>query len=164
MTNLDFDPQSVEPAADFDTIPAGEYVAVIEADERKTANSGNGDYLALTLQIVDGKYAGRKIWHNLNLWNSNEQAATISQRQLRSICDAVGIRTQLKDSGELHGKPMTIVVRHRMWEGQPRAEVKSFKTTTETEVDDSGYGEKITDQTPPTPAEVSADAPWGASK
>lgn len=104
---MNFDANTVEPA-DFSALPAGDYTAMITASEWKTAKSGD-QYLALTLQIVDGHYTGRLLWHNLNIMSSSQKAQDIAQRELSAICRATG-KMQISDSAELHDQPVIIKV------------------------------------------------------
>ena len=72
MANLNgFDANTVDPASDFEPLPAGKYLAVITASEMKPTKSGNGHYLELTFQVIDGPYKGRMLWSRLNLDNPN---------------------------------------------------------------------------------------------
>ena len=102
-----FDANTVEPA-DFSALPAGDYSVLISSSEWKPAKSG-GQYLALTLQVLEGAHAGRFLWHNLNLNHSNAQASEIAQRELSAICRAVG-RMTIEDSEQLHDIPMIVKV------------------------------------------------------
>lgn len=102
-----FDANTVEPA-DFSALPAGDYVVLISSSEWKDSKSG-GQYLALTLQVLEGAHAGRFLWHNLNLNHSNAQASEIAYRELSAICRAVG-RFQINDSEELYNIPLIVKV------------------------------------------------------
>lgn len=102
-----FDANTVEPA-DFSALPAGDYSVLISSSEWKPAKSG-GQYLSLTLQVLEGPHAGRFLWHNLNLNHSNAQASEIAQRELSAICRAVG-RMTIEDSAQLHDIPMIVKV------------------------------------------------------
>lgn len=91
-----------------DALPAGEYVAAVVKSERKEAKSGNGNaYINLEFEVQDGEYHGRRFWTMLNLWNSNDTAVEIAQRELNSICQAIG-RLRVDDSEDLHGIPMLV--------------------------------------------------------
>ena len=50
-----FNANDVEPASDFEAIPAGKYLAVITDSEVKPNKSGTGTYLQLTFQVVEGE-------------------------------------------------------------------------------------------------------------
>ena len=105
-----FDANTVEPAGDFDPIPAGKYLAVITESEMKPTKAGTGNYLQLTFQIIEGPYANRLLWARLNLDNPNETARKIAQGELSAICRAVGVLSP-NDSVELHNLPLVINVR-----------------------------------------------------
>lgn len=102
-----FDASQIEPA-DFSALPAGDYTVLISNSEFKNSKAGES-YLALTLQVVDGPYSGRYLWHNLNLQHSNPKAVEIAQRELSAICRAVG-KMVVQDSAELHDIPLIIKV------------------------------------------------------
>jgi hypothetical protein len=105
-----FDANSVEPAGDFDPIPAGKYLAVVTDSEMKPTKSGNGSYLQLTFQVTEGEFKNRLLWARLNLDNPNDQARKIAQGELSAICRAVGVLAP-NDSVDLHNLPLVIHVR-----------------------------------------------------
>lgn len=105
-----FNAENVEPNAPRDPIPAGWYKAVIEATEEKPTKAQTGSYLQLTIQVIEGEHAGRKITDRLNLNNPNATAVEIAQRTLSSICRAVGVMTP-RDSADLMDKPMMVKVK-----------------------------------------------------
>jgi len=109
MAQLDFNAHDVDPASGFDPIPAGKYVAIITDSEMKATKAGNGQYLELTLQVVEGEHNGRLVWARLNLDNPNRQAVEIARKELSAICHAIGVMTP-KDSVELHGIPFIVKV------------------------------------------------------
>src|SRR4051812_37745617 len=97
-----FDANAVPPDAgrDFEPLPAGAYDAEITNADVKDTRNGNGCYLALELSVVGPTHAGRKVWANITLKNSNAQAEQIGAGQLSALCHAVGIPV-LKDSDQL---------------------------------------------------------------
>ncbi|MBI5939841.1 MAG: DUF669 domain-containing protein [Caulobacterales bacterium] len=110
MATLNFDANQVEPSTGKDPIPAGKYVAAISSSEMKPTKNGNGQYLELEYQILEGEYKGRKVWSRHNLHHPNAQTVQIARGELSAICRAVGTMTP-KDSAELHNLPMTITVK-----------------------------------------------------
>lgn len=100
----------MEPSTGFDPIPAGKYPAVIVESNMKPTKNGNGQYLELTFEIIDGDFKGRKVWARLNLENQNSTAVQIARSELSAICRAVGVM-QPQDSIELHNLPLIITVR-----------------------------------------------------
>ena len=112
MSTLNFDANAVEPSASLDPIPVGKYPAVITDSEMKSTKSGNGKYLELTFEVIDGEYRGRKVWARLNLENPSSAAVEIARAELSAICRAVKAM-QIRDSVELHNLPLVISVRCR---------------------------------------------------
>ena len=111
MANIGhFDATTVNPSTAFETIPAGKYLAQIVNSEMRETKRGDGQYLSLELEIIDGHAAGRKLFERLNLINPNAQAVEISQRTLSAICHAIG-KMSVSDSEQLHFAPMMVTVK-----------------------------------------------------
>ena len=111
-----FDANSVEPS-NFDVFPAGKYLAQIVSSEMRPTKDGRGQYLFLELDILEGQFAGRKLFDRLNLVNDNPDTVDIATRTLASICRATG-QMQVKDSEQLHLIPLIADVRVRPPKGQ----------------------------------------------
>ena len=109
MALLNFNASLVEPARDYEPIPAGQYEAVATESEMLPTKSGTGSYLKITFEIVSGEYKGRKLWARLNLANPSKTAVEIAQKELSAICRAVGVLVP-KDSSELHNIPLMVRV------------------------------------------------------
>ena len=126
-----FNSHEVEPQAarDDSPLPAGLYTVEITGAEVKPLKSGNGTGLSLEFTVIDPpQYAKRKVWQNLNIQHSNQQAEQIGQSQLSALCRAVGVDV-LDDSDQLFLRILR--VRTKVREGAngygPRAEVSSFE-------------------------------------
>jgi len=130
-----FNANEVEPN-DFSPVPAGRYLAAITGSEMKATKAGNGAYLELEIEIIEGEHKGRKLWDRLNLDNPNETAVKIAQGTLSAICRAVGIM-QPKDSAELHSLPMTVIVaiEKRQDNGEDSNRIKGYKSKNEQAVE-----------------------------
>ena len=94
---------------DFSAIPAGDYVSQIIKSEMKDTKDKKGQYLQLNHKILAGKFKGRLLFSRLNLVNKSAQAVEIANKELATICKAIG-KVAIEDSQELHGIPMTLVV------------------------------------------------------
>ena len=86
-----FDANAVEPAGNFEPIPAGKYLAVITESEMKPTKAGTGSYLQLTFQVIGGEFQNRLLWARLNIDNPNDTARKIAQGELSAICRAVNV-------------------------------------------------------------------------
>jgi len=127
MANLNgFNANSVEPMADFEAIPPGKYVAVITDSKMKPTKSGNGSYLELTFQVIEGEFKNRLLWARLNLDNPNALTVKIARSELSAICRAVGVM-EPKDSCELHNLPLVLTVKQKTdSDGEVRNEIKGY--------------------------------------
>lgn len=110
MASIVFDASTVDPSKPRDIIPPGKYLAQIVASEMRATNNGDGQYLQLEHEILDGEHKGRRIWNNLNLVNNNAKAVEIAQRDLSAICHAIG-QMHVTDSEQLHFKPFVLTVK-----------------------------------------------------
>jgi len=132
MAQINYNPQEHEPdnGGEFELIPKGDYDAVIVASEIKETKAGNGHYLKLEVEILGPTHNGRKIWEQLNIDNPNKVAVEIANRQLRSICDAVGMGNQMiRDSEELHDRPLVVRIKHETYEGEQKNFVAGWKSS-----------------------------------
>lgn len=102
-----FNAADVAPNDGFDVLPAGEYDVAIVASSVETTKKGDGRFLKLELQVLNGPYQNRRCFDRLNLWNPNAQAVQIAQGTLSSICRSVGVLTP-RDSSDLHNKPLRV--------------------------------------------------------
>ena len=127
MANLNgFNAHAVEPSADFEALPPGKYVAVITASEMKPTRAGNGSYLELTFEVLEGEHKGRKLWARLNLDNPNPLTVQIARGELSAVCRAVNVM-EPKDSCELHNLPLVLTVKQKTdGDGELRNEVRGY--------------------------------------
>ena len=144
-----FDATNVDPATSYEPLPADVYKCIITEMEEKPTKDKLGSYERVTLEVVEGKYKGRKIFDNLNLNNRNTQTVEIAKRTLSAICHAVGnLRPARKEM--LYNIPMLVKVSVQIQEGyDPQNRVKGY--------------EPAKAQTPPTAAQPRTQASSGAA-
>jgi len=99
-----------ETLDDRTPIPAGKYAAHIIKSEFKPTKAKTGHYLALQFRVLEGEYKGKALFTNLNLDNPNQVAVEIANKELNTICKAVG-KEGVEDSDELHQIPMMVTVK-----------------------------------------------------
>lgn len=85
-----FDPRTVAPQTAMVPVPDGWYKVVIKKSNIKPTAKGDGSYLELYHEVIEGQFTGRPIWWNLNLFNPNAQTVDISFKQLSAICHCIG--------------------------------------------------------------------------
>ena len=97
MPSFQFNAESHVAAArpERGPLPRGMYQVIVMASDLKPTQAGTGQYIELTLQIVDGEHAGRRLWDRLNVSNPNKTAEDIAKRQLQELCLATGVTNLL---------------------------------------------------------------------
>lgn len=110
MAKFDFDATSYTPSAISSTrapLPRGDYQAIVIESAIKETKAGDGHYIELTMQIIDGEHSGRRIWDRLNVSNPNKKAEDIAKGMLTSLCSAVKVE-KLTDTQQLHDIPFLL--------------------------------------------------------
>ncbi|TWU33740.1 DUF669 domain-containing protein [Novipirellula artificiosorum] len=93
---------TTDAAADFDTLPKGEYIAdIVKGDAMESRSKGTPGY-RLTFEIVDGDHAGGRFWHEV--WFT-ENAMSRTKRDL--------LKLGIKELRQLE-KPLPAVFRCRV--------------------------------------------------
>jgi len=112
MPIIDFDPVESDFAPrTFEPLPRGDYTAMITDSVVKTTKAGNGELIALTIEIIDGSYSGRKIWDNLNVKNLNPTAQNIAQASLTKYFRSCGLDLQIgADTTTLYNIPFKLTL------------------------------------------------------
>ena len=139
MSNLgfQFDATKVDPQGDYTPLEPGVYKCMIVESEVKPNSAGTGSVLHLNVEVCEGKGKGFKIRDFINIVHEKTQVQEIGQRQLSSICHAVG-KMNVSDSSELHHKPFMVNVdvepgrpytdnSGNQREGNPQNRIKSYK-------------------------------------
>lgn len=128
MAQLNFNASTVKPQDAYDVLPPGWYNVRITESEMRPTKNGQGSYLSLTMTVIDGPMANRKLFDRLNINNPSAKAVEIAYQTLSSICHATGV-IQLQDSQQLHGLPMQAKVKIRPAEGsyQEANEISGYK-------------------------------------
>ena len=105
MSVINFDASTVKPSAPPEAVPAAWYnIKIIESEQVPTSTPG-GEMIRLVHEIIDGPYAGKRLFDQLNVVNANPVAVQIAYETLSAICHATGV-IQLQDTGMLHNRPL----------------------------------------------------------
>jgi hypothetical protein len=105
MASLNGVNTNATPSEEFQILPAGDYKVIIESEEVKSSKSGKGDYINFKVKVIDGPYKNRVLYTILNLWNENEKAKEIAERDLAAIKVAVGLN-EIRDTSQLFNRPL----------------------------------------------------------
>lgn len=106
-----FDPTSHDTTqTEYSTLPLGIYKLEVTASDVVPTKAGTGTILKLTYDAIEPEeFKGRKIFANMNIENQNAVAQQIGQKELASLCRAIGL-SDLSDSEELHFHAFTAKV------------------------------------------------------
>jgi hypothetical protein len=122
-----YNPYEHEAAAGFDPIDPAWYPLEITGANVKDTKAGDGKVMPMELTVLDGKFAGRKIFHRINLANPSAKCVEIGMRELAAIGQALGLQA-LRDTAELIGGKFLGKVTVRKDEGRdPDNEIKGWK-------------------------------------
>ncbi len=87
---------------DYENLPDGIYALEVVQSEVAATSKGDGTILKLRYSVIEPEqHKGRLIFGNITLENPNAQAQEIGQKQLASLCRAIGL-SEIEDSEELH--------------------------------------------------------------
>lgn len=159
MVELNYDATGQEGMSDRSVLPAGEYAAAIAKAERKEAKTAGNAYINLEFEVTDGPARGRRFWTMLNLWNSNTQAVEIAQRELTSICHAVG-KLQVRDTDELLGVPMLVKLGVKSDSYGEKNTVTGYKPLNGAPAQPAGQGHRQPAQAQQTSQPAANAPPW----
>ena len=114
MANLGgvFDATQVAPSGTRVLIPAGPYPAQVLRTDIIPTKDGNGKFAWFEIEITDGEFKGCTLETRMNLWNANDKAVEIAQRDLSALCHATG-EMAVEDTDQLCFKPFQVVVKIR---------------------------------------------------
>lgn len=129
MGNLNFDSTETPPKnMDYEPVPPGRYLSHITDSEVRPTRDQLGLYLALTFEVDEPGFEGKKIFTNLNIKNKNPKAEQIAKGMLSALCRACGKIGIVDDSSDLHDIPVVLKVTISEASGEYAAknEVKGF--------------------------------------
>lgn len=118
------------------SLPDGQYASSVEGiPELKTSAESGNQYISWTFKVSEGKYKGRKVWHNTSL---QPQALF----NLRNLLEAMGIEV---DEGEMdlelpdfEGVDVGLIVVNEKYEGKDRPRVTEFIPVEDVDGDGEG--------------------------
>ena len=126
MANLNYVPDTNDQYQGFETLPAGEYKVQITDTDIVTPKSGEGEMLKLVYEVVaDPQFDRRKLFDNIMLVHSSADAERIGKQKLNTICALTNTKS-LKDTAQLHGKTMTLLVGVKEYNGEKQNIIKKY--------------------------------------
>lgn len=81
-------------ATGFEVLPKNMYLVVAKSAELKDTRSGDGQYIKVQFEVIDGQHRGRKLWHQFNVKNPNETAVKIGKGQMKKFFLSAGVKQE----------------------------------------------------------------------
>lgn len=95
---------------EFTPLPAGTYNVKITNIEEKPTQAG-GLMIVFTMEVLDGKHKGRKLWNNFNVVNENPKAVDIARRGISTVCHLLGnLDFRTETYGTYYERPFAVKV------------------------------------------------------
>jgi hypothetical protein len=133
-----------------EALPAGLYKVQIVDTDLVDSKSGDAEMIKVVYEVVaDPQFEGRKIFDNIIIKHrASVDAVRIGKQKLNTICVLTGTKS-LKDTAQLHGKNLSLLVTTREYNGALQNSIKKYLSFHE---GDEG-GEDDEEQAPsPAPA------------
>lgn len=126
MAQLNYIPDTTDQYVGFEPLPAGEYKVQITDSDIVTPKSGIGSMIKFSYEVVaDSQFDGRKIFDNIIIEHSNIDAERIGKQKLNTICALTGVKS-LKDTAQLHGKTMSLLISVKESNGEKQNVIKKY--------------------------------------
>lgn len=126
MAQLNYVPDATDQYQGFEPLPAGEYKVQITDSDIVTPKSGNGSMIKFTYEVIaDPRFDGRKIFDNIIIEHSSADAERIGKQKLNTICALTGVKS-LKDTAQLHGKAMSLLISVKDNQGEKQNIIKKY--------------------------------------
>lgn len=93
---------------DFEALPEGVYQCLVESitvDQTKAKMNGTaqrGEMVKVTLDVLNDKYAGRKLFERFNISHDNPKAQNIGRAQFARMAKACGVDLKVSEPAELN--------------------------------------------------------------
>jgi hypothetical protein len=108
----------------------GDYVLEVDEVEQKTSDNSGNDYLSITFKITEGKFKGKKVWHNCSL---QPQALF----NLRGLLEALGFDVSTGkfefDPADMVGESCGASLAHETYNGKVKARPVEFFSSDDVE-------------------------------
>lgn len=145
MFDLDLDLTNVEASTGFDVLPNGTYSVQVEDAELQSTKDEKGAYIKTTLVVLTEGFKKRKLFHNFNIKNANEQAVQIGLSEIKALILASGATTtKITSPEQLIGLECDVKVKIVKEEGyEDKNRIVAFKKPVDGSPANSAPGSEI---------------------
>ena len=110
---------NLDDVKELQPVPAGNYVCKVIAGEVKEGPKGK--YIAWTLEICEGEFAGQQLWHNTSLVPN----AQFGLKRFLQACRFEWGKSSF-NTEDVFGSEVIVKVVVKDYEGAPKNKVKGF--------------------------------------
>jgi hypothetical protein len=110
MARLSFNAHEVEDNGDgggggggFQALSTGEYTCVVHDTDIRRTKKGDGSYLLIVWEVVEGLFKGQRVWDRIMREHPSAKTVEIGDKRMRECSLALGVPV-FEDTFELHGK------------------------------------------------------------
>ena len=118
----------IDRTNEYEVLPPGVYTVIIcEASVKPSKNKPQNKFAALTHEIVDGEFKGRKFFNNVNFINENPKTEAWAKKTLAQISDAVNFAGQLRNVNVFKNIPFKVLLESSLDDkNRPQNTVKKY--------------------------------------
>lgn len=92
--------------------PEDWYKVIIAGTKLKRTANKQGMYIQVSFKFLEGNYQDNILFNNYNIINTNDTAVRIAKKNLRAICESIGIDYEnFEDTEELHDGELQIYIK-----------------------------------------------------
>lgn len=86
----------------FEPLPNGVYRVLVTKSEGRDTAAGNGRFISMAFDVIEGQFKGRKVFNIFNTENPNADAVERGQSDLATLVEALGHPQPVKTEAEFH--------------------------------------------------------------
>lgn len=105
MVALNFNVAQYENLSAYEPVPEAWYLVRIVKSDMKPTKAGDGSFLEMSLEIIEGPQKGKILYLRANYINKSEKAVEMGLKLLATVARCVGIYGTVADSAMLHNIP-----------------------------------------------------------
>lgn len=127
MAQFNYTPDTNDQFNGSEALPAGEYKVQIIDTDLVDSKSGDAEMIKIVYEVIaDPQFEGRKVFDNIIIKHtSSVDAVRIGKQKLNTVCALTGVKS-LKDTAQLHGKTLSLLVGVREYNGAMQNSVKKY--------------------------------------
>jgi hypothetical protein len=124
---------AAENDSKYEPIPAGSILRVmINTIDDKENTSGTGKNLKPEFEVIEGPYAGRKIWENYSYENPSLKAMEIAWRQIRALAVAVFGDDAPRALEQFNGRVLKVKTKNETYNEKVNTKISAYYSDSET--------------------------------